>query len=126
MIRPKTQPPSAENGMNDAPTRSGAMNRAPTWGAAGRDRPPLGEVVRTFKAAVTREARKAGHQDFGWQRGYYEHIIEDEDAFHAIRWYIEANPERWQYDAENPRGKPDLRERMFLQRIRSRLVQAHT
>ena len=106
--------------MNDAPTRPGAMNRAPT--CADRERAPLGEVVRTFKAVVTREARKAGHTRFGWQRGYYEHIIEDADAFHAIRWYMEENPNRWAQDSENPHGKPDLRERMFLERIRSRLV----
>jgi len=108
--------------MNDAPTQSGAMNRAPTPTTAERERVPLGEVVRTFKAVVTREARKAGDKGFGWQRGYYEHIIEHREAFHSIRWYIEENPERWQQDSENPLGKPDLRERMFLERIRSRLV----
>jgi REP element-mobilizing transposase RayT len=114
-------PPGDRMGvMNDAPTRSGAMNRAPT--CADGERAPLGEVVRTFKAVVTREARQAGHTRFGWQRGYYEHIIEDPEAFHAIRWYIEENPDRWEQDSENPDGKPDLRERMFLQRIRSRLV----
>jgi len=102
------------------PTRSGAMNRAPT--CVDCERAPLGEVVRTFKAVVTREARQAGHTRFGWQRGYYGHIIEDPETFHAIRWYIEENPERWQQDSENPDGKPDLRERVFLERIRSRLV----
>jgi REP element-mobilizing transposase RayT len=108
--------------MNDAPTRAGAMNRAPTPGSGGCKRVALGEIVRALKAFVTHEAHKLGYADFGWQRGYYEHIIEDEKALHAIRWYIEGNPERWQYDSENPEGEPDLRERMFLKRIRSRLI----
>ena len=82
----------------------------------------MGQVVRAFKAVVTHDARRAGCPGFAWQRGYYEHIIEDEDAWHAIRWYIEENPERWQQDAENPAGKPDIREIMFRKRICSRLV----
>jgi putative transposase len=107
--------PSTGDGMgavNCAPTPSGAMNRAPT----------LGEVVRAFKAVVTHDVRRAGLRGFAWQRGYYEHIIEDEAARHAVRWYIEENPARWQYDPENPQGAPDIRERMFLRRIRSRHV----
>ena len=30
-----------------------------------------------------------------WQRGYYERIIRDEQALHAIRRYIVNNPRRW-------------------------------
>ena len=84
--------------------------------------PTLGQVVRAFKAVVTHDVRRAGVPGFAWQRGYYEHIIEDEAALHAVRWYIEENPARWQHDPENPRGAPDIRERMFLRRIRSRRV----
>jgi len=110
--------------MNRAPTRSGAMNGAPTRSDVpprqNTRAPTLGEVVRTFKAVVTHDAREAGFGEFAWQRGYYEHIIDDEKALEAIRQYIRENPDRWRYDAENPAGTPDIRKRMFLRRIRSR------
>ncbi len=38
-----------------------------------------------------------------WQRGYYEHIICDEQDLNRIREYILNNPARWRTDAENPR-----------------------
>ncbi|MFN4295179.1 MAG: transposase, partial [Thermoflexales bacterium] len=38
-----------------------------------------------------------------WQRNYYEHIIRDERALHAIRRYIQENPRRWHLDHHNAR-----------------------
>jgi len=52
-----------------------------------RIRVALGEVVRTFKALVTRNTEKPF-----WQRNYYEHVIRTEDALLKIRKYIEDNP----------------------------------
>lgn len=37
-----------------------------------------------------------------WQRGYYEHIIRNEESLGRIRAYIEANPLAWALDRENP------------------------
>jgi putative transposase len=48
----------------------------------------VGEVVRTFKALVSREMRVKGF----WQRGYYEHVIRSEKALLKIREYIQNNP----------------------------------
>ena len=48
----------------------------------------LGEVVRTFKALVTKET---GVKNF-WQRNYYEHVIRNENALLKIREYIQNNP----------------------------------
>jgi hypothetical protein len=43
-----------------------------------------------------------------WQRNYYEHIIRDEGALHAIRRYIVENPLRWHLDRYNAdREGPD-------------------
>ena len=47
----------------------------------------LAEVVRTFKALVTRNTRVKF-----WQRNYYEHVIRNETALYKIREYIENNP----------------------------------
>lgn len=49
---------------------------------------PLGEIVRRFKAKVSRR--------FGfpvWQSNYYEHVIRDEDTLNRIREYIIHNTE---------------------------------
>jgi REP element-mobilizing transposase RayT len=47
----------------------------------------LPEVVRTFKALVTRNTGAKF-----WQRNYYEHVIRNEVALFKIREYIENNP----------------------------------
>jgi REP-associated tyrosine transposase len=64
-----------------------------------RNRPQLGAVINRFKAAVTRRARRLenGASEV-WQRGYYDHIIRNDQDLQAIREYIEANPERWSND----------------------------
>ncbi|MBI5892731.1 MAG: hypothetical protein HZB79_03605 [Deltaproteobacteria bacterium] len=49
----------------------------------------LGEVVRTYKALVTKETKVKNF----WQRNYYEHVIRSEDALSKIREYIQNNPD---------------------------------
>jgi REP element-mobilizing transposase RayT len=56
----------------------------------------LAVVVRTYKAAVTTICRKNGIGEFAWQRGYYDHIIRDNDSLDRIRAYIIRNPQRWE------------------------------
>jgi putative transposase len=62
-----------------------------------------GSVVAGFKAASTRQinALSDGPSLRVWQRGYYEHVVRD-DEFERIAHYIVANPEWWHQDAENP------------------------
>ena len=47
----------------------------------------LSEVVRTFKALVTRNTGVKF-----WQRNYYEHVIRNQAALLKIREYIKNNP----------------------------------
>ncbi|MGB2768752.1 MAG: transposase [Candidatus Zixiibacteriota bacterium] len=47
----------------------------------------LGEIVRRFKAAGSREAGIRL-----WQPNYYEHVIRSEKALLKIREYIQNNP----------------------------------
>ena len=47
----------------------------------------LSEVVRTFKALVTRNTGVKF-----WQRNYYEHVIRNETALFKSRQYIKNNP----------------------------------
>ena len=65
----------------------------------------LGAIVRSFKAAVTRDARvlRLLNTDSPlWQRNYYERVVRDDDELNRIREYIALNPARWASDGENP------------------------
>jgi len=58
----------------------------------------LSVVTGTYKAAVARRSNRSRL----WQRGYYDHVVRDEDDLERIREYIEVNPVRWVLDPENP------------------------
>jgi len=82
----------------------------------------LGDIIRTYKATVTRLVRlrnnsvigrdvmKAGVMNhaptgaarFGWQRNYYEHVIRNDDDLQHTREYIAGNSARWDEDENNP------------------------
>ncbi len=61
----------------------------------------IGSIVRGFKIGVTKWARQNTDIHTVWQRNYYERIIRNERALHAIRQYIRANPRRWHLDRYN-------------------------
>jgi len=61
----------------------------------------LSVIIRTYKAAVTRECRNKGLNGFHWQPRFYEHIISEEKELHNIRDYIIDNPLKWYCDMEN-------------------------
>ncbi|MEK7617606.1 MAG: transposase [Patescibacteria group bacterium] len=48
----------------------------------------LGEIVRRFKAKVSRSFKNNV-----WQPNYYEHVIRNEQALNRMREYILKNPE---------------------------------
>jgi putative transposase len=70
---------------------------APSQRPQGTHSGSLNAIVQNFKSISTRKAnqlcRTAGAHL--WQRDYYERIIRDERALHAIRRYIDENPARW-------------------------------
>jgi putative transposase len=61
----------------------------------------LSIIIRTYKAAVTTLCRRNNINGFGWQSGYFDHIIRDEKSLIRIRDYIATNPQRWWFDKEN-------------------------
>jgi len=66
-------------------------------------RQPLSEVVRALKAFSARrinELRGTPGRPV-WQRGYYDHVIRDEDEWRRVREYIANNARRWEMDREN-------------------------
>ena len=69
---------------NDAGTDSG-----PPRASA----PTIPNVVGTMKRLINRELGENI-----WQRGYYEHVIRNEDDYREIWQYIETNPAKWAED----------------------------
>lgn len=63
--------------------------------------PPLGEIIRVFKAVSTHNIRTLGWHDFKWQRNYHEHIIRKDDDLDRVRQYIIDNPAQWAEDSLN-------------------------
>ncbi|MGH3137603.1 MAG: transposase [Gaiellaceae bacterium] len=57
----------------------------------------LGTIIGSFKSGGS---RNAGSRI--WQRGYYDHVIRDENDLARVRAYIATNPIRWAFDPENP------------------------
>lgn len=58
----------------------------------------ISTIVRSYKAAVTRWARRNGYADFRWQSRFHDHIVRHPAAFQRIRRYIIDNPARWEQD----------------------------
>lgn len=62
----------------------------------------LATILRSYKAAVTRQARNLMAVSFTvWQSGYYERIIRNRRELTSTRDYIQNNPLRWQLDRLN-------------------------
>lgn len=62
----------------------------------------LGHIIRTYKGAVTHDAKKR-KLDFGWQDLYWDHVIRNNSALSSIREYIWQNPLNWGWDSFNPK-----------------------
>jgi hypothetical protein len=80
-----------------------AAFRAPTEGFGEPVAGSIPTIVRTYKAAVTRDIgrRVAGGRTI-WQREFFDHVIREDEDWRRIHLYIETNPANWTEDAENP------------------------
>ena len=96
-----------EAGLRPAPTTD-APTDTPTKDMdakrAGFRRHGLSEVVRGFKSFSGRRVNELrGTPGVAvWQRGYYEHVVRNEEDLNRIRQYIEGNPVRWSLRLEEP------------------------
>ncbi len=64
----------------------------------------LADIIRNFKASVTREAN-IQEIAFGWQRLFHEHIIRNHEDYGVIADYIRNNVTRWQDDCHNRKNE---------------------
>jgi putative transposase len=74
----------------------GTIYRAPTPEKFAQ--PVVGSIptiIRTYKAAVSRNAKRELGLIHIWQRNYYEHIIRNPSELASIAEYILSNPDHW-------------------------------
>jgi len=71
----------------------------------------LPDVVHRFKTMTTRKyvdgVKQSGWTSFPgklWQRNYYERVVRDSDELVRIQQYVLDNPQRWEFDRENPQS----------------------
>ena len=72
----------------------------------GIPRGALGQVVASYKSAVTRMAYRDGSLPHGtpvWQRNYWDRVIRDDGEYDRIAKYIRDNPMNWKGDRFNER-----------------------
>lgn len=81
--------------------RRGTIYRAPTEGFGKPVKGSIPTIIRTFKAAVTRDARRESiYLAPIWQRNYFEHIIGEILEYDQVIEYIHNNPRNWLMDEE--------------------------
>lgn len=51
----------------------------------------LSSIIRGLKSSVKRICNKNGYNNFEWQKGYYDHIIKDEEDLYNVRNYVKYN-----------------------------------
>ncbi|MFU8797209.1 MAG: transposase [Gammaproteobacteria bacterium] len=62
----------------------------------GPKRGSVAAIIGAYKSTVSRQSGMSI-----WQRGYYEHIIRDENELNRTREYIINNPAQWGLDQDN-------------------------
>lgn len=62
----------------------------------------LSSIINHFKGSVKRWCNKNKFQYFQWQPRFYDHIIRNQKSLHRIKKYIINNPQKWQFDRNNP------------------------
>ena len=110
-VKPFSVMPNHIHGINtlQEDDRRGTIYRAPTEEEFGK--PVTGSIptiIRTYKAAISRQARRELDMVNIWQRNYYEHTIRNDKEYNDIWKYIAANPLKWIDDQLNPKTTQQL------------------
>lgn len=61
--------------------------------AGGHGNPPLPDIIGQFKSYTTKLYREqiGDNKTILWQRGYYDHIVRNQEDFENIWSYVEYN-----------------------------------
>ena len=55
----------------------------------------LGSFVHYLKSAISRSVHESKPGVALWQKGYFDHVIRNEEDYERIAEYIASNPTRW-------------------------------
>ncbi|MFA9371709.1 MAG: transposase [Labilibaculum antarcticum] len=91
---------SVHNGSHAASVQDGLDSKNEKMAAISPKKGSLASILRSYKSAVTKEARKTD-PDFEWQERFHDHIIRDDQEYHRIANYINNNPRKWDEDKFN-------------------------
>lgn len=82
----------------------------------------LPTIIRAFKGAVTKRIKtlEKSNESQVWQKGYYEHVIRNDDSLRRIREYITNNASQWDLDRENPERQGEDQFYRWLARFKDR------
>ena len=58
----------------------------------------ISKVIGYLKMNASKEIHKHGYVDQIWQRGFYDHVVRNDDDYDAIWQYIDENPIKWELD----------------------------
>jgi REP element-mobilizing transposase RayT len=97
---PGGDPDTAHAPSHHTRTRHDAPLRDPRK-PPGIPRGALGQIVASYKSAVTRMAYRDGLLPHGtpiWQRNYWDRVIRDDGEHERIAQYIRDNPMNWERD----------------------------
>ena len=106
--------PTLESATVGSRAEEAGLKPAPTQDARTQDEAPtkvrrhgLSEVVRGFKTYSGRRVNglRGTPGVAVWQRGYYEHVVRNEEDMNRIRQYFQENPLRWSLKRENQEGR---------------------
>ena len=82
-------------GRGGAGGRGVETGHAPSLHIHPETLPLLGNIVGSFKSAVTNKIHVAGIPGFGWQEKFYDRVIRDDEELRRIEQYILDNPKKW-------------------------------
>jgi putative transposase len=85
---------SVHNGLHAMSVHNGSDSKNEKMAAISPKKGSLASILRSYKSAVTKEARKID-PDFEWQERFHDHIIRDDQEYHRISNYINNNPMKW-------------------------------
>ncbi|WP_029038204.1 transposase [Salinimicrobium xinjiangense] len=91
------QYPNSQDHAQDLQDHPQPHPKNPQMAAISPKSNSISTIIRSYKSATTKHARRLGFE-FEWQTRFYDIIIRDELAFYNISNYIKNNPAAWKED----------------------------
>lgn len=93
--------PETKQTIHESPYKNGVIRELPLRGE--RRKMLLSKIIGRFKmnsSKLINNIRNSAGSHI-WQRGYYDHIIRNDEDLNNIKQYIQNNPQNWDKDKNN-------------------------